>query len=410
MVNLQFWRNTQSKTEIITHSRGYQAGGFRLGQSFNSSLIDSASRRDDVCYFWTTSIVRKAMTDGFKILDKDDKEVLEEFHNLNWLESIIRGVVMERKDGAVTFSIFDNDDLIPFRERNVKFAIDAKGNFTGFNLTEKIGGGHQDIPHPIDSSGLDNVFHIVLRPVDYKYQGTSVLEPIWDLANSRAIIIQSAAILTARVASGIRKATVHKRDDGGDDDQAVDNIEMGLYGLESDDTSIVLRSGYTSEGHKWEDTLEVDTGSGQFNFEDKIKIVHSGLSIATGIPKNYWDGMFFGSLYAADSILRMLHSCLKGIQDSWTHNIEKMIKQWCVNNQKDWKEDYHLEWNLEPKKTEKEEAEINDLKARTDATLKNSGILDNDEIRDERGLKKKKITKPDDFKIKVDIPKEEEEE
>ena len=390
MVNWNIFKRNTPKLEVIEHTKVHDPGARRPGQTFDMGMVEYASRRNDVCYFWSTGIAQKAMSDGYKILDKAGVEPIwwDEFYALNWLENIVRGVILERKFGAVTFALFDTNEIIPFAPTQVKFDLDDKGNFESFILKEYIAEGKEPLPHPFEGDKLDNIFHEVLRPVKYKYQGTSVLEPIWDLANTRAGILKAAGLITERVASGIRKATVYQRSDSGDDSTAVTNMEFGLSRLESDDSSIVLRAGMTPEGQIWKDELEVDTGTGNFNFVDKLSIVHSGLSIATSVPKNFWDGMFFGSLYASDSILRMLHQVLKEIQNSWSIRFEKMIKQWAINNDKTWNIDYHIVWNLEPLKTDQEEAQVNLIRAQTDKILIEMDLATAEELRVKRGFKK----------------------
>ena len=328
-----------------------------------------------------------------------------EFKQLNWLEQQIRGSTLERKFGATTFGMFDSptrssdetfSELIAFSPERTKFKVDDKGHFTNFELTEVIGGSKQPVKHPIAGDNLDNVFHEVLRPHEKKYQGISVLEPTWDLANARMIVIQCMTIHTARVASGIRKATVATRPGKPEDDAVIAIMELGLSRLEADDMSVILRSGYTTQGQQWKDELEIDTGGGQYNYADKIEIIHKGLSIATGIPKNYYDGIFYGSLYASDSILRMLHTALKLIQDTWTIRLEKQVKRWCATNEQEWGKEFYLDWNLKPKLTEKEEAELNFILANTQKTLKDAGIIDTEEARTSLKIKdpKKVIEQP----------------
>lgn len=382
-----------ARLETMLHTLATR-GGFRLGQAYDVDLVDGAARRCDFCYFWTTGIVEKAMRDGYVVRDKD-KEPVEwwtQYKRLNWIEEQIRGITFERKFGATTFGIFKNwdeepSDLIAFSPKRTKFLINPQGHFIAFLLEEVIGGSNLPVPHKVRGDNLNDVFHDVLRPAEKKYQGISVLEPVWDLAQARAIVIQSMAIHTARVASGIRKATIASRDDKAEDDTVVALMELGLSRLEADDMSITLRSGVTPQGHQWEDKLEIDTGGAQYNYTDKIEIIHKGLSIATGIPKNYYDGIFYGSLYASDSILRMLHTALKTIQDQWTFRIEKQIQRWCELNKHDWSDEYYLDWGLKPKLTEKEEVEIDFIKAQTQSALKIAGIIDNEEARTSLKLK-----------------------
>ena len=418
----------KGKLEIIGFSKPYEAGGFRIGLYYDEGLVEEVCRRIDVAYFWSTDIVYRAFSDGFTINDKEGEppKWWEEYLKLNWIDNIIRGAVFERIGGATTFALYttrlnENEvekeipaELIPFKRDDTQFWIDKFGKFTKFKLTEHIGGAHTPLEHTIEDEALENVFHHVLRPVKYKFQGTSVIEPIWDLLNVRAIILQSAGLISARLAAGLRKATVAARQDKTEDDATVASMELGLKKLESDDTTITLRSGYDAEGRKWEDTLEIDTGGAQFNYLDKIEIVNQGLSIATGIPANYFKGIFFGSLYASDSILRMLHTTLKKIQFDWTQRIETMIKRWCEIKGYTYAPDLTLTWNLKPKLTDEEEANINLTKASRNSTYLANGVLDVEEVRKAEDFQPydKQIEKPAAMGINVSglNPKEDEEE
>lgn len=391
MVNLSLGTWIKAAMNITSFRKRHQSGGFRIGQSYSPALVKQVAKRDDVAFMWTTDIVYRAMSDGYTIHDSEDEEPewIDEFLSLGWLKNHIRGAAMERIDGAVTFALMYTSlgvyDIIPFDTGNTKFLIDKYANFIEFILTEKIGGSHSPLEHdPITGSDLENVFHEVLRPGEYRYEGNSVLEPIWDLMNERQIVLQSAALISARLAAGLRKATVAVRQGGGDD-KAVSDAEIGLMRLEADDTTIVLRSGYDSEGRPWEDKLEVDTGGSQFNYLDKMEIITQGLSIATGIPANYFKGIFFGSLYASDSILRQLHTALTRIQFDWTYRIEEHIQRWCELAGKNWEEDYHLVWNLKPQLTEQEQALMDKVIADKYVQYKNAGILTLPEIREELG-------------------------
>ncbi|KKK90120.1 hypothetical protein LCGC14_2726260, partial [marine sediment metagenome] len=211
----------RARLETKNYSKTDQ-GSFRIGHSYSDALIEAVSRRDEAGYFYSTGIVGMAFKDGFSIVDGEGMRVdalSDELEKLNWLESIIRGVVLERKDGAVTFVLFDEGHLMPFRKSNVQFRIDAFGDFTAFKLKEKIGGGNTDIYHyagdveqldlPVeqvveDIGDLDDVFHEVLRPDEYRYQGISVLEPILDVLNTRRIIIGAIGIHATRKAAGLR--------------------------------------------------------------------------------------------------------------------------------------------------------------------------------------------------------------
>ena len=137
MVDIKAW--IRAKLDMETYQKE-DLGSFRIGQSYSQLIIDKVSRRDDIGYFYTTAIVEMAFKDGFQIEDKDDKRVdalSDELEGLNWLSSIKRGASFDRKHGSVTFVLFDEGTLVPFKRDNVEFRVDRYGDFTAFKLKER---------------------------------------------------------------------------------------------------------------------------------------------------------------------------------------------------------------------------------------------------------------------------------
>ena len=307
MVDIAQW--IRARLEIKTYDKQDQ-GSFRIGHSYSEEIIEKVSRRDDVGYFYSNAIVHMAFKDGFQIEDGNDERVdslSDEIKGLGWLEALIRGVVFERKKGSVAFVLFDEGQLIPFKQDNVQFRIDEYGDFSAFKLKEKIGGSNMPIDHYAgdvslfeetgevlleDIGSLEDVFHEVLRPDEYRYQGITVLEPILDIINTRRIIIGAIGVHATRKAAGLRIATVEQRIGKPDDDIVMSNVEMGISRLEADDMSLILRSGVDPvSGTPWADKFEIlDTDN--YDFLSKLEVCHRCLSAATGIPVNYWNGIF----------------------------------------------------------------------------------------------------------------------
>ncbi|KKM76285.1 hypothetical protein LCGC14_1381750 [marine sediment metagenome] len=410
----------RARLGIVTYSKQDQ-GTFRIGHSYSEETIRKVSRRDDVGYFYTSAIVDMAFKDGFQIEDGNDVRVdalSDELQDLGWLAEIIRGAADERKDGSVTFVLFDEGHLMSFKQEDTKFRIDKYGEFTAFKLKEKIGGANMPLQHFAgdveqfeggsevlleDIGNLDDIFHEVLRPDEYRYQGISALEPILDIINTRRIIIGAIGIHATRKAAGLRVATIEQRQDPTKDAVVMTNVEMGIARLESDDMSVILRSGYDpSTNQKWEDKFDIlDTDN--YNFLMKMEVCHRALSTATGIPVNYWNGIFQGATVGAPAVLELLYAKFQSIQDSWTRRIEKMAQRWCEISGQAWNDDWHPVWNLRPKLTEKEEAEIEQIQATTRATHKNAGILSVPEIREDMGQENPdKVIKNPDIAIEVE--------
>ena len=366
----------RAKLQVKTNILGPR-GSLRSGQVYDEQNVEGFIRRNEVFNFWANGIVAMAFASGYQILDKDQKPVLEdEIRQLNWLPEMTRATQRERGFGAVTIAIFDNDELKSFTKGDSHFNIDEKGTFTSFELTEHIGGGHDNIDHEIvGAEALEDVFHVVLRPGEKKYEGISVIEPIFDVARQRAELLESCAILVIRVAAGVRIVTIEERGDNDEMRDIESKYNLGLKGMYAgDDTMIMYKSYDPASGKEKKDDFEIFTGV-DFNFSEKLDMYHKSLSIATGIPKNYWDGIFQGETLGAPAVLRMLYSAMRLICDDWAYHYERLHEQWAKNNSINWPDEFHLVWNLKPKLTDAEEANINMIKTTTVTTMLQNDLI-----------------------------------
>lgn len=388
------------RTDIITANRNFAT--FRFGQDFDQADINADTRRVALLNLLGWVLPKKAFKDGFEIRDKSakDKEarvddLSDAIDELEWLPEFIRIAQMETCHGACTVVLFrpDGSELRGFKPEFVDLQVNEDeeseeiGELIGVKVTLKIGGVTvTEIKKPITGEQMDNVFHIVLRPSDILYRGISKLEAPWDVAHAHNVSLESAMVNNVRRGYGIKKATIVDRDDPSKNALAISRMEEGLQDLESGDTSIVLFTGVHTDGSAWKEEVEIDSGKGDYNYTEKLDMYHKVFSSLTGIPKNYLDGIYAGETLAGDTIERMLNSSFDDIRQEYTPTFEKIIKRWCKINKKTWKDGYYLHWILENYLTEREEAEIEDIKANTDATLKTSGIVSAQEVRTKRGI------------------------
>lgn len=375
---------------------------FRFGQNIGYADITEDTRRIALLNLLGYILPKKAFKDGFEIRNKKGEEkdkrvddLSDAIDELEWLPELTRIAQIETNYGACTAVIFrDNgSELKGFAPDSVELELNEDensediGEIIGVKVTEKIGGVKvTEVKRPITGEDMDNVQHIVLRPSEIRYRGIPKIEAPWDIAHAHNVTLESAMVNNVRRGYGIKKATIVDRDDPSKNALAVSRMEEGLQDLESGDTSIVLFTGVDSAGNVWKEEVDIDSGKGDYNYTEKLDMYHKVFSSLTGIPKNYLDGIYAGETLAGDTIERQLNSSFDDIRREYTPVFEKILKRWCKINKKDWKDGYYLHWILENYLTEREEAEIEDIKANTDATLKTSGIESAEEIRKRRGL------------------------
>jgi hypothetical protein len=400
--------------DITTYTKNFST--HRWGQSYSEDSMMKAVRRNMVLKFLGDRIYDLAFDDGFQIEDKKTEErvdpLSDEIEKLRWESVLALAAKKECQFGAVSLVLFEdyNEEgsyslLKSFRPARTSLNFHENGQISEYIFEEYLNSVSTPLTFKIeDPEEMENVFHIVLRPhYDYPYRGQSKLEPVWDVAHGHQIILESAMVCSARVAYGIRKATIMDRGDPTKNTALANAVEEGMKDLEAGDTSIILWGGYTDKGGTFQDTLEIDTGSIDFNYTEKLDIYHKSLAFITGIPKNFWDGIFQGSLVGAEVVKQMLDSSLKELREEWTQIIEDIIKRWCELNNMEWKDTYHVVWKLEQDLSEREKKELENIEANTDSILINTGIMDVPEIREKRGLKdpNKEIIPPSQFNIDV---------
>jgi len=382
---------------------------FRFGQSFTHNDIDNAMARIPLIHLISVILPEKAMGEGFDIVDQEGEKVddLTDLWDEDFLlPKLIHGVQQHEGHGAVTFAFFkgrespDKIELLAFSPDDVGIKVNEEGIITDYELTEYIGadnlpsivhtvpkkdkkGNYVDLGIVSKEDQLANVFHIILHPQKYKFKGIPRIEKIWDLAHAHLIALESAMVGTIRAGYGIKKATIHDRQDSTQNASAESKMDTGLSALDSGDTSIIVFSGIdTATGQKWEDKIELETGDMQFDYAEKIDIYHKIASFLTGLPKNFLDGIFAGETLAGDIIYRMIQSQLRELREEWTEYLVPLVERWCELKGLSWQPGYKLEWRMpKAKLTEKEEAEIENIQAQTQAILLNNGIKDIKEVR-----------------------------
>jgi len=208
-------------------------------------------------------------------------------------------------------------------------------------------------------------------------------------------------MLTARVSSGIKKATYFDRGSDPANEKIEEKYEEGLKGFEAGDTSICLMKTFM-EGQVISDEVEVTHGDvGAFTFIDKLDMFHRTLSLVLTLPKNALDGIFQGETVGAAAVLELLRATFTRMQKDWTEPTKRVAERWCAINKIQWFDEYDIEWLPTTVVTEKEQAELDEKKSMTAERLYNADIIDLDEARAMMKLEPKPIPRRGDMNIDV---------
>lgn len=387
-------------------------GAMRSGQPIAEAELEAAINRNDMCNFIVRLMPKLAFQEGYDILEEEGGEKTDwsdEFSEL-FKPEVPAGI--ERGWGAVDVFIVkdeikDESRFISFMPKNVTFDVNDTGDITDYEMEEFISQekGSYTWKVPEETGQLDDVVHVVLRPAKFRYMGSSILEPLWDVSKGRTALLQSAALLTVRVASGIKTATFFDRGLTGNpsNEETRTMYEDNLKGYESGDYLTVLQSGVI-EGVLVKDEVNIGHGDvGNFTFEDKMSLFHMAIALQLTVPKNAIDGIFQGETVGARAVLELLYGAYRIIQKDWIPFVNKIAERWCKHNNKTWNVKNTCEFRPLVIMSEKEQADISAVEMSTYAEALAAGIMDKEEVRRKLDLKPydKIIEKPTTFDFKI---------
>ena len=126
-----------------------------------------------------------------------------------------------------------------------------------------------------------------------------------------------------------------------------------------------------------------------------MEMGHKALAMQTGIPKNYWDGVFQGSLVGAEVVDEQLETAKKERRLMYEDIFEDILRRWCELNGFAWKDTYKISWKQEEILTEREKAEVEATNAQAAATRVSAYITSAEEEREKMGLEGPAPEKPD---------------
>lgn len=413
---------------------------FRYGQDITEDDIDRALRRVPLIVLAGMIIPEKAMKVGIEIVSKKgDKEEVQDdltkdFDKLGWMPTLIRGVQYETNYGSIAFSLHfplskeqlngeENSEikdkeiiLKAFRPKNIDIGINELGLVDGYMLTEKIDSPKKpELYHHVpkqDEKGnvigspeeLQNVIFRCLRQGDVWWRGHPKWEGMWDVARSHYSSLEASMVGNVRRGYGQKIATLWDRGDDDENAKVKSSTERGMVNLDSGDTSIVMYSIVDPQGNVREDKIDVDFGDSQYNHAEDIDTYHKVASFLLSVPKNLLDGIFSGETLAGDIIYRMLQEALHEFRVDWIEPFNAILRRWAELTGRKWGDDFTVRFKTpKAKLTEREEAEIDQLEANTQSTLKISGIVDTEDARDKLGLEKKEIIPEEEEPIRIKV-------
>ena len=382
---------------------------FRFGQPISDDDREAAIHRNDLANWICMGLPRLAFQEGYDIVGKDKKKApwSDEFTQLF---DVAEAAGIDRGWGCVSIGLMDDKAngatrIVSFPPKNVTIKTDKLGNTEAYSLTEPIAHDKDDYTHIVPNPGktkakLEDVIHVVIRKGKYRYQGEPILDPCWDLIKGRTGLLEAASVFITRVAYGIKRATYHDRGSKPANDSIKAYYEQALLDFDSGNTNIVLMSVESDDSKAIiSDKIEITQGEGgQFNFTEKQDLFHKALSLILGVPKNSLDGVFQGETVGARAVLELLYAAYRIMQKNWITWINMVASRWAALNNKEFLPDYNATFKPLVIMSEKEQADIDQVKAQTYAIFYATGIMELDEIREKLELEPRDIKRPEDDK------------
>ena len=353
---------------------------FRFGLSFDAEAIEELRARDPVAHFLTAALPQESLGDGITMFDNEMNELDNWsdwetfFTETNFLDNWILFVSDILAHGSAGAIIFESGELLSFLPKDIELFFDrdtrkitkakCKEYFANANLEMQ-----EHIVELVGDPELDTFIYGIIKKGAKTFQGISTLEKVWDIINALWIVDFMASLYAARVGAGIKvvkaATTVEK-----EQDKILQNLRDLSY-----KQGIVLQL---------EDDFKIYTGEGSIDFEKLKNILYDSLASATGIPKTKWRGEVPGELSAGKINRSSYIDILVQIQDRSMFLLKRILRLISGLRSLPLPDDFIVEYNYKEEPTEREQSEIENIKANS-FNLK-ANYMTGNEIREQEKL------------------------
>jgi len=271
----------------------------------------------------------------------------------------------------------------------------------GIKINDRDPNTGVDIPYIVgkitDSDGkevvtdndISNVYEVINKRKQYFWEAQSYFEPVWDELVGLQLIRIGAVLYAVKEGAGLKIVRIPP----GTDPATLADMKTAAKTLDSYNGWFIVPID--------EADIQIGTGGHMVDYDALKQALLGSLAAKTGYPKAGFEGIEMerqGGSFNEERLLdceRILQRAFKGLA-KW------LTLKW--SDHYDWgitEDNYDMRYVRREIVNEREKAEIDEIKARTDIQFVNGGIVSADEVRKKWGYTGPAPEKPDMFGINV---------
>ncbi|MEE9410832.1 MAG: hypothetical protein V3V41_07890 [Candidatus Heimdallarchaeota archaeon] len=322
--------------QVVTQRRKLQH--YRMGQNISVENYRFATDRQSYANRIVKGVADDALGKGFDIVDVDQdrkpiknnteaKKVIRKMY-----DRFMQQVYYEREYGKSLGQFFKFGDEPLYRAYAIdKYAptYNAIGKLIKATVRNETGGLNPDfVERDLSASQLASSIELITRPSEVLGEGTSVLEPIFDILFSLELINEQSTYYAIRYGAGIRylKIPEGKFNDA--------NYMANVYAMVNNSESVkgLMALPYATVNGVEEDIQVVSESATQIAFLDLRDLLLGALSAATGIPREVFLGSQTG-LRSSETNEDKYFDLLQNLQEIYRLfflRIVELLNRWFV--------------------------------------------------------------------------------
>ena len=407
-----------SSLPVTTVDQEKDLSAVRAGQAFSMENAREMVDRDPYGEFLAYGLPEKALGLGFECLDsdKEDAEVLEGWKEKwkiiepEWKKIVGPGAGFSRAFGRSLLVIQksnnpttkDNPFLKVFEPVHIeKIFYYNDGSIQGVKIKDRNPNDGTAIPLAVglvpDDDGktidtdndISNVYEIINKRKQYFWEAQSYFEPIWDELIGLRLIRSGAVLFAVRVGAGLKIVKIPP----GTDPDVIDEMKTAAKKLDSLNGWFILPVD--------EAEVTIETGTGMVDYDSLKQALLGSIATKTGYPKAGFEGIEMERQGGAFNEERVL-DCDRIIQ-----RVYKDVAKWLTTKLSDFHgwditdDNFVMRYVKREIVNEREQEEINGIKANNHTVYINAGVYDEQYVRELLGIEGTAPGKPDMFNIGV---------
>lgn len=402
-----------SSLPVTTTKQDKDLSAVRPGQIFSMENAREMADRDPYGDFLAYGLPEKAIGLGFEVIDDDDKPIKDwdekwKIIEPEWKKIFGPGAGFSRTFGRSILLLGKSDSpdtkdqpfikiFEPIFIEKITYYND--GSLMGIKLKDRDPNTGTDVPYIVgdiqeegtekSDNDIANVYELLNKSKQYFWEAGSYFEPIWDELLGLRLIRTGAVLFAIRVGAGLKIVKIPP----GTDDDTITELKTAAKRLDSLNGWFIVPVADAE--------IEIETGTGMVDYDALKQALLGSLATKTGYPKAGFEGIEMERQGGSFNEERV-NDAERIIQRKYKH-----VAKWLTIHLSDYhgwditEENFKMQWVRREIIDDRQQAELEEINARKYQLLINSGVLSEQDVRDELGYDGTAPGPPNQFGINV---------